>query len=298
LSISVTSTLDSAWISPLLDLVEAATMADGASPLSEQSLLDLRAGAPSASHVLAVMGRDDLVGYSFVDRGDRSQDATAEVVVHPNSRGRGIGSQLVAASVKVVHPARLLLWARGEHPGATALAARSGSTPVRELWQMRRSLDVALPEVATPDGITIRTFQPSADDSQWLAVNARAFANHAEQGAITRADLAARMAEPWFDPKGFFIAERRGEMVGFHWTKVHGAGPEAIGEVYVLGVDPSAQGLGLGTVLTLVGLRHLASLGLSTVMLYVESDNAAAIKVYKRLGFVHHSTDVLYLREH
>jgi mycothiol synthase len=293
----VTSTLDSEWIAPLLDLVGAATRADGASPLSEQTLLDLRAGAPSASHVLAVTGGHDLVGYAFVDRGDRSHDATAEVVVQPQARGRGIGSQLVAASVKVAHPSRLLLWARGEHPGATALAARSGSTPVRELWQMRRPLDLPFPEVPTPDGITIRTFEPGEDESHWLAVNARAFANHPEQGEITRADLEARMAEPWFDPKGFFVAERSGEMVGFHWTKVHGAGPEAIGEVYVLGVDPSAQGLRLGSILTLVGLRHLASLGLSTVMLYVESDNAAAIKVYERLGFVHHSTDVLYLRE-
>jgi mycothiol synthase len=177
------------------------------------------------------------------------------------------------------------------------VAALAGATRVRDLWRMRRSTDLPLPEVAIPSGITIRTFEPGADESRWLAVNARAFADHPEQGEMTRADLGARMAEPWFDPKGFFIADRAGEMVGFHWTKVHGTGPEATGEVYVLGVDPSAQGLGLGTVLTVVGLRHLASLGLSTVMLYVESDNAAAINVYERLGFVHYSTDVMYLHE-
>jgi mycothiol synthase len=297
ISISVTRTLDSEWIAPLRDLVRAATKVDGASPLNEQAMFNLRAGAPSASHVLAVLGRHDLVGYAFVDRGDRTQDATAELVVHPDARCRGIGRRLVEAAVKVAHPARLRLWAHGAHPGAAAMAAHSGFTRVRDLWQMRRSLDLPLPEVATPDGVTIRTFEPGVDESRWLAVNARAFANHPEQGETTRADLEARMAEPWFDPAGFFLAERSGELVGFHWTKVHGSGAQALGEVYVVGVDPSAQGLGLGTVLTLVGLRHLASLGLSTVLLYVESDNAAAITVYKRLGFTHHSTDVMYLRE-
>jgi mycothiol synthase len=296
-SIRVASPLDPEWTAPVTELVEAAMKADGASPLSEQALLDLRAGDPSTSHVLAVRDGHDLVGYAYVHRGDRSHDATAEVVVHPDSRRRGIGRQLVAAAVEAALPARLLLWARGGHPGAAAMAALAGSSRVRDLWQMRRSLDLPLPQVATPEGITIRTFQPGVDESRWLAVNARAFADHPEQGHITTADLRARMAEPWFDPKGFFIAERVGKMVGFHWTKVHGTGQEAIGEVYVVGVDPSAQGSGLGTVLTLVGLRHLASLGLSTVMLYVDSDNTSAIKVYKRLGFAHHSTDVMYLHD-
>jgi mycothiol synthase len=297
LSILATGTLDSDWMAPLSDLVASATQTDGVSPLSEQAILDLRAGSASVNHVLAVDGRHQLVGYAFVDRGDRSRNATAQLVVHPDARCRGIGRRLVSAAAKVAQPAGLLLWARGDHPGAAVMAAQSGARRVRDLWQMRRPADLPLPDIAIPEGITIRIFEPGADESAWLDVNARAFAEHPEQGAMTRSDLEARMAEPWFDPKGFFIAERAGQMVGFHWTKVHGTGREAIGEVYVLGVDPSAQGLGLGTVLTLVGLRHLASLGLSTVMLYVESDNAPAIKVYERLGFVHRSTDVMYLRD-
>jgi mycothiol synthase len=298
LSITVTRTLDSGWTARVLHLVGAATKADDESPLNERVMLDLRTREVSASHVLALeAGTDRLVGYAFVDRGHRTQDATAELVVHPDARCRGIGRQLLAAAVNVAQPARLRVWAHGGHPGAAALATHSGFTSVRQLWQLRRSLDLPLPDLAPPDGITFRTFQPGADESRWLAVNARAFADHPEQGAITRADLEARMAEPWFDPAGFFLAERSGELVGFHWTKVHGTGPDAIGEVYVLGVDPSAQGVGLGTALSLVGLRHLLSLGLSTVMLYVESDNPAGIKMYERLGFARHSTDVMYLHE-
>ena len=74
-------------------------------------------------------------------------------------------------------------------------------------------------------------------------------------------------------------------------------GDADVGEVYVVGVDPDAQGMGLGRLLTTVGLRHLQQLGLPAAILYVESDNEAAIRVYERLGFVHESTDVMYLRE-
>jgi len=156
---------------------------------------------------------------------------------------------------------------------------------------MRRPLDATLPTLPAGDGVRIRPFRPGEDDAAWLALNARAFADHPEQGAMTPADLGRRLSEPWFDPDGFFLAELDGRMVGFHWTKVHDNG---IGEVYVLGTDPAAQGRGLGRLLTLTGLHHLRRRGLDCVLLYVESDNTAAVAVYRRLGFAFVATDAFY----
>ncbi|HEY5784299.1 MAG TPA: mycothiol synthase, partial [Microlunatus sp.] len=153
-----------------------------------------------------------------------------------------------------------------------------------------------LPSAAPPAGISLRTFRPGLDEEEWLAVNARAFALHPEQGSLTRADLEQREAEPWFDPDGFFVAVRDepgdGSIVGFHWTKREPGSPT--GEVYVIGVDPAAGVRGLGTPLLGVGLRHLRDTGADEVDLYVEADNTRALALYHRYGFSLVTADVMY----
>jgi mycothiol synthase len=99
------------------------------------------------------------------------------------------------------------------------------------------------------------------------------------------------MAEPWFDAEGFFVATISDTMIGFHWTKQH---QDQLGEVYVLGVAPSAAGRGLGKALLLTGLRSLQQRGSTRVELYVEADHRAAIELYLSYGFVAVSRDVMY----
>jgi mycothiol synthase len=150
----------------------------------------------------------------------------------------------------------------------------------------------------------VRPFRPGVDEQAWLAVNAAAFAHHPEQGAMTRRDLELREAEGWFDPAGFLLAWRVAAdgsetLLGSHWTKVHPAGEagdEPVGEVYVLGIAPAAQGLRLGRALTDLGLAHLSSRGLAEVLLYVEEDNTAAVSLYEKTGFARYAVDVQWHR--
>ncbi len=293
-------------------LLAAATDADGVQPLSEHVWLHLRHGGEGPDQnllvVLAAPGdtAGEIAGYAHLDPTDPVAGPSAEVVVHPAHRGRGFGRMLVEAALEAAPGHRLRLWAHGDHPAARALAASLGFSEARRLEQWRRSLRVPLPDAPLPPGVRLRTFQPGADDEAWLALNAAAFADHPEQGSWTLGDLHARMAEAWFDPQGFLLAETEdGELAGFHWTKVHGGeahehehghGHEAIGEVYVVGVSPTQQGRGLGRALTVAGLRHLRSRGLNQAMLYVEADNGAARAVYRGLGFTWWDTDVMFLR--
>ena len=283
-------------------VVAAATASDGRGPLDEAAVLSLRHSGLTKS-ALWVAGSSH--GFALADAPPgTSGDVEVNLVVAPSSRGEGVGRALAAAALDVFPDARVSAWSHGNHPAAAALASSFGFDRVRDLWIMRRSLHDALPEVRDIEATVVRTFEPGRDEDAFLELNALAFADHPEQGSLTRTDLEQRMAEDWFDPTGFFLAESRRagsgdsvKLLGFHWTKVHAMDPP-YGEVYVVGVSPDAQGMGLGKVLTLTGLHHLRSRGLDEVILHVESGNAAAVKVYAGLGFTHaeEDTDVMYRR--
>jgi len=280
-------------------LIDESVRTDGQAAVSEQGRLQLRGGRRAGVRHLLLRENGELLGYAQLEDTDPIEPPTGELVVHPAHRGQGYGRLLGQALLKESGK-RLRVWAHGGHPAARHLAQVLGLSLFRELRQLRRPLTGAstppLPEPVLPEGVTVRPFRPGEDDTAWLGLNAAAFAHHPEQGSLTQRDLDDRKAEPWFDPAGFFLAERDGKLVGFHWTKVHSA--EQLGEVYVLGVAPEAQGSGLGKTLTAIGLRHLErNRGLPTAMLYVDADNLAAVAVYERLGFRTYETDLMYRTE-
>ena len=283
----------------VLALDSASSAVDGAAALDDQVRIDLADADTSARHMIARSHNEgDIVGYGHADV--RSDDeVSAHLVVAPSHRRRGVGSALLGALSLVADQRPLRVWAHGNTSAAQAMAARRGFEPTRELRQMRLAHDVPLPQPSYPPDVVVRAFVPGDDDEAWVAVNAAAFFAHPEQGRLGVGDLRLRVARPWFDPAGFFLAERAGRMLGYHWTKVHpsgGVGGTPIGEVYVLGVHPDAQRIGLGRALTLTGLHHLRDRGMDEVMLYVESDNLPAVVVYERLGFRTVSVDVMYAR--
>jgi mycothiol synthase len=314
ITVKATDSLAPTDAAAVLQLVGEAARADGVSPLSEHVVLHLKYGGDPQGRDVLLCYEGRLAGYGHLDPTDRVEGPVAEMVIRPALRRRGLGRAVGSALVSEADGADLRLWAHGDLPAAAGLAAAVGFYRSRALWQMRRSLSAELTEPQLPAGVSVRTFRVGLDEDAWLAVNSRAFARHPEQGAWTRSDLELREREPWFDPAGFFLAERDGALAGFHWTKVHGSARrdsavasggapqpaidrEAIGEVYVVGVDPAEQGTGLGRALTVIGIRYLRSLDLAEVMLYVDESNTAAIGLYASLGFVHSGTDVMFSRE-
>jgi mycothiol synthase len=296
------SELTPAQVSAILALVAAATSADEVAPLSEHGMLRVQHNVPGQGQDVLIGSGAEVVGYGYVEpptaeRDEQDeQEATGEFVVHPAHRRRGHGAALAEALAATADGRPLRVWAHGDLPAAAALARSAGFERFRALWQMRRSLRDLPPMSAFPPGITLRAFRVGQDEDEWLRVNSRAFAKHPEQGSWTRRDLELREAEPWFDPNGFFIAERNGVMVGFHWTKVHPSADGPIGEVYVVGVDPDEHGGGIGRALTLAGLDYLRARGLDQVLLYADEENVAAIKMYSKLGFTRWHTDAMYRR--
>ncbi|MEU2174078.1 mycothiol synthase [Nocardia sp. NPDC019219] len=278
-------------------LLTRATAADGVAPVSEQAVLSLTSGDHTAARHLLAWRAGAIAGYANLVPRHGEHPAMAEVAVDPAQRGHGVGTDLVTAVLAEGGPGARV-WAHGDRPAAKAVAARLGLRTARELWQMRRSLATPeLPELVVPDDLVLRTYAGPADDAELLRVNGAAFAWHPEQGGWTERDIEVRRGESWFDPAGLFLAfdpAAPDRLLGFHWTKVHHAENPPVGEVYVVGIDPAAQGRGLGRLLTLAGLRHLRDRGLAEVLLYTEADNVAAVRTYTRLGFAPAHVDVAY----
>lgn len=316
------------------EIARLAASVDGVEPLGEQPLRALRGAADGARHLLAhatdapdndahdtdardtdAHGTDaaaagpTVVGYAqLTGSGD---EATAELVVHPDHRRRGHGSALVRALVDA-EPA-VAVWAHGDLPGARAVADGLGLVRTRELLKMRRrsSDGPAVTAPRPPEGIETGTLAEAASEggtrwpgmdarAEFLRVNNAAFSWHPEQGGWTRGQLDDRLAVDWVDPAGIFLAvdttTERPRLAGFHWTKtVAEPGEPVEGEVYVVGVDPVDQGRGLGGLLTALGVEHLEGpVGAESVVLYVEGDNRPAIRTYERLGFAVDHRDVTY----
>lgn len=302
--ISVTRRLDVRDVVTVRELVDQATTRHGYSPI-DAGRLQLALDGDVAGYVGALAwdtGGARLAGYAQAVRGEGAWNMDVVVARSSSATDR---SDLAAALVEAVRreaagedDAAQRLWAFHADAASDRLAARLGLSASREIRQLRCALplDPRVRGRADPPGdeLQTRAFVVGQDEAAWLDVNHRAFEWHPEQGAVTMADLQAREKEAWFDPEGFRLHARAGALAGFCWTKIHADAEPPLGEIYVIGVDPSAQGEGLGRGLVVAGLDHLTRAGITTGMLYVEATNDAALRLYANLGFTPHHVDRVY----
>lgn len=176
------------------------------------------------------------------------------------------------------------------------LPVSAGYSPFRDLKILSRSIP------AIPAEIETREFIPS-DCKEIIRINNAAFYWHPEQGGMTETSLKETQSEAWYTNDDFRILEINGELKGFCWMKVHGSSCTCCdkskllkGEIFVIAVDPSLQGQGLGRQLALAGLEWMSKKKIREVFLYVESDNHPALKTYDSLGFKHLSTNRCFQR--
>ena len=286
--------LDAASALNVQRLLDDAARADGFFGLSDQLAADLDellAGATQRS-VAAQLGdaSDGVVGIAIASC--RDDGWTMQVVTAPRHRD-GTASRTLASSLLATIAAdgggRVDWWVYAPSAVDDAIAGDAGLQADRELWQMRRPLPAD-----RRSGVATRSFRPGRDEEAWLVVNNRAFAGHHEQHGWTVETLHQRMRQPWFDADDLRLHERDGRLAAFCWTKRH---DEALYEIYVIGVDPDYQGLGLGSQLTLAGLDHMVARGASEALLYVAAENTAATAMYERLGFVTRRIDRAYVGE-
>lgn len=277
-------------------LLDAAEQAGGRPPLDDHLRLDLATGGHDGFMAIEALEADEgapPIAYAQLSKGNDAWELG--VVVDPARREKFVelADALVAeaaARVRDQGGGRLHWWVHDASAVEGVVAEHAGMRLTRELHQMRRPLPTGLPvEIDT------RAFVVGQDEAAWVAVNNRAFAGHPEQGGWDVDALRARETEPWFDADGFRLYEENGQLLGFCWTKIHYGEDPALGEIYVIGVDPAGFGRGLGRPLTLAGLDWLSSRGIGVGMLYVDAANTKATKLYTSLGFTIHEVTNAYV---
>ena len=286
----------------VLSLINDAQDFDSTPAIAEHVLLHLRHGGDKADSHLVIQKDNQVIGYAHLDKTDQVAGPSVELVIHPEHRGSGIGSDLLKSAIEACGN-KIRLWSHGDLPQARSLAEACKFIKVRTVIQMSKDLVEVSPINCD---YQIRSFLPDLDNKAWLTLNNLAFANHPEQGNWSEADLSIRLNEDWFDEKGFFVAQDKDQLIGFCWTKIHGRHSHShssdedhhdhapIGEIYVTAVSKEYAGKSVGKALTITGLNYLKYQGLNSAMLYVDEDNQTAFNLYKSLGFVESGKDVMY----
>jgi mycothiol synthase len=296
--VEILTQLGGAELAQVRALLDMARLHDGVAAIGEHKFLRVSSGT-NASGVKAILARDGerLVGYANVEQfpikgGGR---LSAEMVVHPDARRRGVASLMLQAIIDEARAHdldRVDIWAYHQLSGTHELAAKFGFKPSRTLLEIRMPLPRAFPEAPLPPGVELRAFLPGQDDAEWLALNNLVFASHPEQGAWDQEDLAVRLKQPWFDAEDFLVATKGGRLVAYNWLKLDHERRE--GEIYVIGVHPDERRRHFGRSLTIIGLQHMRKRGMDQASAYVDALNSGALAMYYSLGFTLDHSDLCY----
>ena len=287
-------------ISAIVELVKAAEAVDHHKALEDHAWIDLVQGGRKG--VLGLVAKSHssqaILGYAQISKGSCNSWAI-EYVIHPKSRSnQEVGRELLRCALQEIRRqggGHIHAWVAKPSQESDELCRSVGLAKGRDLYQLRRSLPIER-ELQT-ESIVTRPFVIGQDEERWLQLNNDAFSWHPEQGDWDLATLLNREEQDWFDPDGFLLHEIDGNLAAFCWTKIHSDIEPAIGEIYVVAVDPKLRGLHLGKAICLAGLNYLADKGIHTAMLYVEATNTPANKLYEHLGFSIDHIDRAYVAD-
>jgi GNAT superfamily N-acetyltransferase len=159
-------------------------------------------------------------GYAYVIVRDDGRRIEGTGYVHSDARGRGFGTRLLAAIAprtrELAHPEGAVLGTFVNHANESArrLLEDHGYAAEKLFWQMRIDLTGDLPAPEWPEGVTVRTFRPGADDRAVYTLVQEGFADNYRNMPSPFDEWRHTMLEgETFDPALYFLAVAGGQIV-------------------------------------------------------------------------------------
>ena len=217
-----------------------------------------------------------LIGWAFLPSG-----RNAWVDVHPDARGRGIGTWLRRWTERRAGQrgaARVGQTINDRADGATQLLVEAGYTPRRTAWILSMEHAERPPDPALPEGIALRHLCPE-DEDEALGMFEDAFNEWEDRQPSTIATWRAMTTErDGFSPEDFILAEHDGEVVG-------GAFLIDSDEIWVdkLAVRRDHRHRGIARALLQVAFQRGFDRGYTATTLSTDS-NTGALTLYERIG--------------
>ncbi|WP_165775508.1 GNAT family N-acetyltransferase [Chryseomicrobium excrementi] len=284
----------------VMDLVALCDIeAIGEPDISLSDVLDLWQAVDIETDVFVARSDDTkLVGYAFVEQtGANRLDSC--VFVHPEFKGLGIGSSLLAQveqralqiTKDLPGPQRLMNQLPFTNLAARELVESAGYTFSRLYERMKIELD-ALPELfELPSRFTIQPFRPGMDAHTLFETYNETFKDSWGYAEKEEATWLAQKTGEGFDPSLWFLVWDGTTAAGFLMGRLEEDGLF----IDLLGVKREYRKHGIGKALLLRAFHEAYQRNERTVILYVDSDSLTnANRLYRSVGMTPHSQTAVY----
>ncbi len=252
-----------------------------------------RPGFDLAADSLAVLDGERIVAGAEVWRRE------VHAYVHPDHRGRGVGSALLGwteTRARAAEPGaeiRIGQTVPDVEPTAPALLTAHGYTPRHTAWLLRLPEEAAILQQPLPPGIDVRPFDPATEEQAVYRVIEDAFSEWPDRERQTPGFWPTQMLERSdYDPGLLFVAVDGTQVVGAAFCTLY---PDE-GWVHFLGVARNHRGRGLGTALLQASFETFRRLGSPLIGLGTDS-RAGALDLYLHVGMTVRSSYTHYARE-
>jgi mycothiol synthase len=250
-------------------------------------------------------GEGRVVGFEEFNNGHEHAILHADGYVHPEYRGRGIGTSLLRMietrareEMVLAEPGvRVSLRSTIDNRDASShdLHRNEAYQPLRYHWRMEIVLDGPPPEPIFPEGVELRPFVKGEHDVPvWQAQN-EAFRDHwGSHDQSLEEWKHSRFEDPEFDPTLWAIAWDGEEVAGFSLNRYR----MGIGWIRTLGVRRPWRKRGLGEALLYHSFGEFYRRGMKTIGLGVDAQNpTGATRLYRKTGMYPASEFVTYEKE-